>query len=157
MSTQHHYTLTTIWKGNKGSGTSHISKYDRSHTLTIGGKPDLYLTTDNTHVGDKSKHNPEDLLVAALSSCHMLSFLYVCALEGVIVVDYIDNATGIMEENSEGGGHFTEVTLNPVFTVSDRSMVEKAIQLHKKAHDICFIANSVNFKVMHKPVCKTTG
>ena len=150
----HHYKLTTKWNGNKGTGTSHVSEYDRSHTVTIDGKPAIQLTTDNAMYGDRSKLNPEDLLVAALSSCHMLSYLYLCSEAGVVITDYVDNATGIMEESITGGGHFTEVTLNPVCIVKDESMVELAVALHHKAGEICYIASSVNFKVGHKPTCK---
>ena len=154
MNKEHYYKLTTQWHGNKGTGTSGHRDYDRSHTVSIQGKPELFLTTDNPAVGDKSKLNPEDLLVTAISSCHMLSYLYVCSLEGVIITSYTDNATGIMIEQASGGGSFKEVTLNPIFYVADESMVEKAIELHHKAHEICYIANSVNFEVKCIPTCK---
>ena len=153
MAHEHKYQLTAVWTGNKGDGTKNIRTYDRSHTVSIEGKPELYLTTDNPSVGDKSKLNPEDLLVTAISSCHMLSYLYVCALEGVVITSYIDNATGIMVEQASGSGSFKEVTLNPIFYVADESMVEKAIELHHKAHKICYIANSVNFEVTCNPTC----
>jgi organic hydroperoxide reductase OsmC/OhrA len=151
---EHNYKLTTVWTGNKGDGTQNIRTYDRSHTVSIEGKPELFLTTDNPTVGDKSKLNPEDLLVTAISSCHMLSYLYVCSMEGVVITDYIDNATGIMVEQACGGGSFKEVTLNPIVHVADESMVEKAIELHHKAHEICYIANSVNFEVRCNPTCR---
>ncbi len=152
---EHHYKLTAKWHGNKGTGTSGIRDYDRSHTVSIANKPELQLTTDNPAVGDKTKLNPEDLLVSALSSCHMLSYLYVCALEGVVVTDYVDHATGIMVEEAKGGGQFKEVTLNPIVRVADPSMIEKANELHHKAHEICYIANSVNFEVKCNPICKS--
>lgn len=154
MAHEHNYKLTTEWTGNSVEGTKNVRTYDRSHTVTIQGKPDLFLTTDNPAVGDKSKLNPEDLLVSAISSCHMLSYLYVCALEGIEITSYIDNATGIMVELASGGGSFKEVTLNPLFYVADESIVEKAIELHHKAHEICYIANSVNFDVKCNPICK---
>ncbi len=153
----HHYKITAIWQGNKGTGTSSVKAYDRSHTVSVAGKPDLHLTTDNPHVGDKSKLNPEDLLVTAVSSCHMLSYLYICAMEGVVVTEYIDRATGTMVEYEEGGGQFREITLNPVVTVLDESMVERSIELHHKAHDICYIANSVNFEIKNNPISQTTN
>lgn len=103
--------------GNKGDGTKNVRTYDRSHTVSIQGKPELFLTTDNPDVGDKSKLNPEDLLFTAISSCHMLSYLYVCSLEGVVITSYTDNATGIMIEQASGGGSFKEVTLNPPLSV----------------------------------------
>jgi organic hydroperoxide reductase OsmC/OhrA len=154
MAHTHHYKLHAKWHGNKGTGTSNVRAYDRSHTVRIAGKPELQLTTDNPAVGDKTKLNPEDLLVSAVSSCHMLSYLYVCALEGVVVTDYEDNATGTMIEKDSGGGQFEEVTLNPVVSVADSTMIEKAIALHHKAHEICYIANSLNFEVKCNPVCK---
>lgn len=153
MAHEHNYKLTAEWTGNKGDGTKNVRTYDRSHTISIPGKPNLFLTTDNTAVGDKSKLNPEDLLVSALSSCHMLSYLYLCSLEGVVITSYLDNATGIMIENESGGGKFKEVTLNPIVSVTEESMVEKAIALHHKAHEICYIANSVNFEVKCNPTC----
>ncbi|MES2560170.1 MAG: OsmC family protein [Bacteroidota bacterium] len=152
MQHEHHYKLTATWKGNKGTGTSNVRMYDRSHTVTIAGKPELFLTTDNPAVGDKTKLNPEDLLVSAVSSCHMLSYLYVCSMEGVVITDYVDNATGVMIELEGGGGSFKEITLNPVCKVAEVSMIEKAIALHHKAHEICYIANSVNFEVKCNPV-----
>ena len=154
MPKEHHYKLTATWHGNKGQGTKTVRGYDRSHTVKIDGKPELHLTTDNAAVGDKSKLNPEDLLVTALSSCHMLSYLYVCALEGIVITAYEDQATGIMIEDDSGSGRFKGVTLNPVCTVADPSMSARAIEVHHKAHELCYIANSVNFEVKCKPVCK---
>jgi organic hydroperoxide reductase OsmC/OhrA len=154
MAHEHIYSLTTVWTGNTGEGTKSVRTYDRSHTVTIPGKPELFLTTDNPLVGDKSKLNPEDLLVAAISSCHMLSYLYACALEGIVITDYTDHATGTMIEKEGGGGGFKEVVLNPVFYVTNERMVEKAIELHHQAHALCYIANSVNFNVTCNPTCK---
>ncbi len=154
MAHEHHYKLTAVWTGNKGDGTKNVRTYDRSHTVSIDGKPELFLTTDNAAVGDKSKLNPEDLLVTAISSCHMLSYLYLCSLEGIVITAYIDNASGIMIEEADGSGKFKEVTLKPNFNVAEESMVERAIELHHKAHEICYIANSVNFEVKCLPTCK---
>lgn len=153
MAHEHMYKLTAEWTGNKGEGTKNVRTYDRSHTVSIQGKPELFLTTDNAAVGDKSKLNPEDLLVSALSSCHLLSYLYLCAMEGIVITSYTDNATGIMIEEASGAGSFKEVTLNPIFSVTDESMVARAIELHHKAHEICYIANSVNFEVKCNPSC----
>lgn len=151
---QHRFKLHNVWHGNTGSGTSSVPAYDRSHTVSVKGKPDIELTTGNPLHGDASKLNPEDLLVAALSSCHLLSYLYLCAMEGVVVTAYEEEATGLMNENPAGGGKFSLVTLHPVVTVQDASMIDKAITLHHKAHEICYIANSVNFEVACEPVCK---
>ncbi len=155
MKKTHHYKVTSVWHGNKGSGTSSVSAYERSHTVKNAGKPDLELTTDNPKYGDKNKLNPEDLVVTALSSCHLMSFLYLCALEGIAVTAYRDEAEGTMVEDVVmGGGKFTEVTLHPVFSVADPAMKERALALHEKAHKICYIANSVNFPVKHLPRCE---
>ena len=154
MTREHHYQLTAVWQGNNTEGNKNIRTYDRSHTVTIAGKPELNLTTDNAAVGDKTKLNPEDLLVSAIASCHMLSYLYVCSLEGIIITAYTDNAMGIMIEKESGGGSFKEVTLNPICEAADESMIAKAIELHHKAHEVCYIANSVNFEVKCHPICK---
>jgi organic hydroperoxide reductase OsmC/OhrA len=155
MPHEHHYELTATWKGNKGSGTSNLKAYDRSHTVTIKGKPELHLTTDNPAAGDRSKLNPEDLLVTAVASCHMLSYLYVCALEGIVVTDYVDTATGLMLDFGNTGGHFKEVVLHPQVTVAESRMIARALELHHKAHEICYIARSVNFDVKCEAVCKS--
>jgi organic hydroperoxide reductase OsmC/OhrA len=153
MNGQHNYKLTLQWTGNKGTGTDHYRSYERSHTIHIENKMELLGSSDPAFRGDKTKHNPEDLLVASLASCHMLSYLHLCAINGIIVTDYIDHATGTMVDTPDGSGHFTEVTLNPIVTVTKTSMIEKANALHHKANEICFIANSVNFPVHHHPTC----
>jgi len=154
MQGQHHYKATVQWTGNKGTGTDNYRNYERSHQIIIEKKSDISGSSDPAFRGDKTKHNPEDLLVSSLSACHMLTYLHLCAVAGVIVTDYIDNATGIMVDTSNGGGQFTEVTLNPIVTVTEQHMVDKANELHKKANELCFIANSVNFPVRHNPTSK---
>lgn len=154
MHGQHLYKATIKWTGNKGTGTDNYRNYERSHHISIENKSDILGSSDPAFRGDKTKHNPEDLLVSSLSACHMLWYLHLCSEAGVIVVDYIDNATGIMVETSNGGGQFTEVTLNPIVTVTEKAMIEKANELHRKANELCFIANSVNFPVHHKPTTK---
>ena len=154
MNQSHNYKLTVKWTGNTGTGTSNYREYERSHVLITENKADILGSSDPAFRGDKSKHNPEDLLLAALSTCHMLSYLHLCALSEVIVTEYIDHATGIMIYTPDGGGHFSEVTLNPIVTVTENSMRKKADELHEKANELCFIANSVNFPVHHQPVCK---
>ena len=153
LNREHHYQLTVKWTGNRGTGTSHYREYDRSSVFSAEGKPFIESSADPAFRGDKTKYNPEELLVAALSLCHMLSYLHACAVAGVVVVDYADNAQGIMAEEDNGSGRFKEVTLNPIVTVKDDSMVDRATDLHKKANASCFIANSVNFPVHHKPTC----
>lgn len=154
MSKQHNYNLSIRWTGNKGTGTSNYRAYERSYIIQAEGKIEIQGSSDPAFRGDKTKYNPEDLLVASLSSCHMLSYLHLCAEAGIVVIDYSDQATGIMVETTNGGGQFKEVTLNPLVIVTDESMVSMANQLHQKAGELCFIASSVNFKVSHKPLCK---
>jgi organic hydroperoxide reductase OsmC/OhrA len=154
MHKTHTYQLTTQWTGNKGSGTSSYTAYDRSMTTLKENKPALLLSADPAFRGDQTRYNPEELLLASLSSCHMLWYLHLCSAAGVIVVDYTDNASGEMEETSEGGGRFTSVTLHPEVVVKDAAMLAQANALHAKAHALCFIANSVNFPVLHEAACK---
>jgi organic hydroperoxide reductase OsmC/OhrA len=151
MAKEHHYTTSLVWTGNKGEGTAHYRAYDRDHVLSAKGKPEISGSSDPAFRGDPSRYNPEELLVASLSSCHMLSYLHLCAVNKVVVVDYRDNAEGTMEETSDGGGHFTVVILRPVVTVTEGGMVEKALELHHAAGRLCFIASSCNFPVRHEP------
>jgi len=157
MEKKHFYSLTVKWTGNKGDGTKDYRSYSRDHIITSEAKPDIPGSSDPVFRGDKTKYNPEDLLIASLSACHLLSYLHVCVNAGVIVVDYSDNASGTMVETPDGGGHFSEVTLHPFVIVADESMIEKANRLHEKASALCFIANSCNFPVHHVPICKVAG
>lgn len=154
MNGQHNYKVTVEWTGNNGTGTSNYKEYERNHSIIVNDKMEILGSSDSKFRGDKTKHNPEDLLVGSISSCHMLWYLHLCSEAGIIVTDYIDNATGIMIESSNGSGRFTEVTLNPIITVKEISMIEKATDLHKKANELCFIANSLNFPIYHNPVSK---
>ena len=152
MHKSHNYQITLKWTGNKGTGTSDYRAYERNHIIQSDLKDDIAGSSDPAFRGDKTRYNPEDLLVASLSSCHMLAYLHLCVVNGVIVTDYVDNATGRMVETPDGGGHFEEVMLKPVVTVKDASMIEKANELHHKAGELCFIASSVNFPVNHEPM-----
>ena len=156
MSTLHTYKSKTIWTGNTGSGTVDYKSYERSHTISIDRKIDIPASSDPAFRGDPTKHNPEELFLSSLSSCHMLWYLHVCSAAGIGVESYEDNAVGIMEETENGSGKFTEVTLYPIVTVRDKSMIEKANMLHHEANKMCFIANSCNFEVKHKPNCTST-
>lgn len=151
---EHYYQSKVEWTGNKGSGTDHYKNYERSHHIHIENKPLIEGSSDPAFRGDKTKHNPEDFLVASLSSCHMLWYLHFCSVNNVIVEEYTDIAEGVMLEDRDGKGRFKEVILNPVVTVQSEEMIEKAIELHKKASEYCFIANSVNFPVRHLPEVK---
>jgi organic hydroperoxide reductase OsmC/OhrA len=149
MGKEHHYNLTIQWTGNTGKGTFHYRSYERSHTISAEGKPEILASSDPDFRGDGTKYNPEELLVASLSGCHMLWFLHLCADSGIVVTDYTDNPTGTMTETGNGGGRFKEVTLNPTVTIQDPEFLNRLDALHAKAHELCFIANSVNFMVRH--------
>ncbi|RQO32185.1 peroxiredoxin [Taibaiella sp. KBW10] len=151
---EHSYTATIEWTGNNGSGTDHYTHYERSHKIIIEQKPVIEGSSDPAFRGDKTKHNPEELLVSALASCHMLWYLHFCATHQVTVVAYQDEAQGFMTEETNGMGAFKEVILHPVVTVSEEHMLTKAAELHQQAAAYCFIARSVRFKVTHKPIIK---
>lgn len=143
------YQVDVLWTGNSGSGTNSYRGYERSHLVQVKGKPVIYGSSDPAFRGDAAKYNPEELLVASLSSCHMLWYLHLCAEAGIVVLEYIDHAIGTMIETQEGSGYFEEVVLKPIVTVSNSGMVDLAGKLHEKANKKCFIANSVNFPVRH--------
>lgn len=145
------YTVNVKWAGNTGNGTSDYRSYSRDHVVSVANKDDIKGSSDPAFRGNKTRHNPEELLVASLSSCHMLWYLHLCSQAGVVVADYTDHATGIMEQDPNGGGRFVGVTLNPMVTVTEAGMIPKANQLHKRANELCFIASSVNFPVEHNP------
>jgi len=147
----HNYKATITWTGNLGKGTADYRGYERAHEVSIPNKPTIPASSDPSFRGDKTRYNPEELLVASLSSCHMLWYLHLCSVAGVIIIEYADEATGTMEETADGSGYFKEVTLHPKVTVADESMIEKANGLHHEANTMCFIANSVNFAVNHSP------
>ena len=143
---QHSYELQVTWTGNNGEGTKTYRGYRRDHTISAAGKPEIVGSSDPAFRGDPSRYNPEELLVAALSSCHMLSYLHLCAVNHVAVEEYQDSPVGVMEEMPDGSGHFVNVTLRPVVKISAGDSA-KALELHHDAHKLCFIANSVNFSV----------
>lgn len=152
MSTkEHQYTLDLEWRGDH---TRTYESYTREHVVRIAGKPDLVGTADPLFRGDAGVHNPEDLLLTALSSCHLLTYLALCARARIIVTSYRDQARGILQLTADGGGHFTEVLLSPEVTVAEEHMIAKAVALHTAAHKYCFIANSVNFPVRCEPTVR---
>ena len=147
---EHRYALTSTWTGNTGTGTTGYRDYRRDVTIEIEGKPDLLASADKPFRGDASRWNPEDLLLASLSECHLLSYLHACVTAGVVVVSYRDRATGMMREDGAGGGSFDEVMLHPEVVVAEESMIEAAERAHTQANEWCFIANSMNFPVRHE-------
>lgn len=149
MPKEHHYALQLRWTGNRGEGTTGYRDYDRAHEIRIEGKPPLTGSADPAFLGDASLHNPEDLLVASLSACHMLWYLHLCADAGIVVTAYEDDASGTMSQRG-AEAQFTSVVLRPRVTIKTGDAAE-AGKLHERAHELCFIARSVNFPVTHEP------
>jgi organic hydroperoxide reductase OsmC/OhrA len=152
MSKDHHYKVSIKWTGNLGTGTSNYKGYSRNHLIQVEGKPPIESSSDSAFRGDPNRYNPEEMMVAALSSCHMLWYLHFCAEAGIIVTSYIDYAEGTMVEDQSGSGRFTEVILKPSISLANMQMMDQANALHAKANQFCFIANSCNFPVKHHAV-----
>ncbi|HLI77276.1 MAG TPA: OsmC family protein [Acidobacteriaceae bacterium] len=153
MTDLHEYLVRVTWTGNLGSGTSGYKHYSRDFALEANGKPAIAGTADTVFHGSPGRWNPEEMLVAALSSCHQLSYLHLCAVNGVIVTAYAGEAEGFMRfDSATGSGRFERVVLRPEVTITADSDVAKARELHHQAHELCFIANSVNFAVECEPV-----
>ncbi|WP_431046297.1 OsmC family protein [Roseateles sp. L2-2] len=150
---EHRYTVTVRWTGNRGTGTSAYKAYGRDHEIESAGKPSIPGSSDPAFLGDRTRWNPEDLLVASTSACHKLWYLHLCAEAGIAVLDYVDEAEGTMVEGEKG--RFTQIVLRPVVTVRAGDDVERARRLHHDAHEQCFVANSLNFPVLCEPVIRT--
>jgi len=151
MPKEHHYTIAVDWTGNQGTGTSAYKAYARAHDIQSAGKPTIPGSSDPAFRGDPTRYNPEELLVASLSTCHMLWYLHLCSVGGIVVTAYADRAEGTMIEEADGGGRFTGVVLKPEVTVKPGADLAKARALHAEAHKLCFIARSVNFPVTREP------
>jgi organic hydroperoxide reductase OsmC/OhrA len=153
---QHHYRILVTWTGNDGAGTASPKGYSRAHRIEVPGKSAIDGSSDPGFLGDPTRWNPEELLLASLSACHKLWYLDLCARAGIIVTAYTDEAEGCMEETAAGSGKFTNVVLYPIVTIAAGSDRQAAVALHDKAHAMCFIANSVNFPVEHRPMIIAT-
>lgn len=153
----HSYPIRMRWTGNTGQGTREYRSYERAHEYSVEGKPAIPGSSDPNFRGDRTRYNPEELLVMSLSSCHMLWYLHLCSEQKIVVVDYVDDAVGTMVEDKERGGFFTEVVLRPAVTLAAGSDVALAESLHERAHHLCFVANSVNFPVRCEPQTSVAG
>ena len=147
---EHVFRLSAEWTGNVGTGTSGYREYTRDVSISVAGKPDLAASAAPAFRGDSARWNPEDLLLAALSECHMLSYLHACVTTGVVVTSYVDGAEALLSTQGNGG-RFENAVLRPRITVAEESMIQAAQQAHHEAHEWCFIANSVNFPVTIEP------
>jgi organic hydroperoxide reductase OsmC/OhrA len=151
VSKQHQYAVSVTWTGNDGAGTQTYRSYRRDHEIAAAGKPTVPGSSDPAFRGDPTRYNPEELLVAALSSCHMLWYLHLCSTNGIAVLEYRDEAGGIMQEESDGGGAFVRAVLKPRVKIAAGADRDKALALHETAHHLCFIARSVTFPVEVAP------
>jgi len=157
MSSEHAYTTRLVWEGNTGEGTAGYTTYGRQYRVLVAGKPDLPGSADPVFRGEAGKHNPEDLFLASISACHMLVYLALCARTGVRVLSYEDDARGTVRMRPGGGGRFEEVVLHPAVTVAEGEDVERAVRLHDRAHELCFIANSCSVAIRHEPAVATAS
>jgi organic hydroperoxide reductase OsmC/OhrA len=157
MHREHRFAANVKWTGNLGQGTAGYKTFGRNHEIAGAGKPMIPGSSDPLFRGDGSRYNPEELMVASLSTCHMLWYLHLCSDAGVVVTAYEDAADGIMLETENGSGAFTEATLRPRVTVKPGSDVALAMKLHHTAHGMCFIANSVKFPVKHEATVVEEG
>lgn len=151
MEREYHYQTQLTWTGNLGSGTFDYRSYSRNYEIDIPGKATLLGSSETAFRGDPNRHNPEEMLVMALSSCHLLWYLHLCSDNGIIVIEYTDRATGSMEEYADGSGRFREITLHPRVRIAQRDNGQLAARLHEEARKKCFIANSCNFPVLCEP------
>jgi organic hydroperoxide reductase OsmC/OhrA len=153
---EHKYRVSVQWTGNRGSGTSGYRDYGRDHVITAGSKPAIPGSSDAAFLGDASRWNPEDLLLASACACHKLWYLHLCADGGIVVLDYRDNAEGTMLDTPQQG-RFSQIVLRPHVVIRAGGDVEQAAHLHHVAHEKCYIANSVNFPILCDPVIETDG
>lgn len=154
---EHHYRVNVVWTGNRGEGTATYRSYNRDHEITSPGVPLIQGSADPTFHGNAGRWNPEQLLLAALSQCHMLSYLHMAVKNGLVVTAYEDAAEGIMHLNPDGSGQFESVTLKPRVTISGAASKLTAQAIHQDAAAACFIGRSVNFPVLHEPVVVVQG
>lgn len=147
---QHHYTSRIQWTGNTGQGTASYHAYQRRWDVSTPGKPTIHCSNDPLLGGDPTLHNPEDLLLACVSACHMLWYLHLASREGVNVQRYTDNPSGLGAVESNGAGRFLSVTLRPIIVLAADSDLQRADAIHPLIHQYCFIARSLNFPVSVK-------
>ena len=153
----HEYMVEVEWTGNLGEGTASYGGYAREHTLRAAGKAGIAGSSDAAFRGDRTRWNPEELLVGSLAACHQLWYLHLCAVSGVVVETYVDRAVGHMVEDAGGSGLFASVTLRPHARLAPGSDEAQARRLHAEAAKLCFIARSVSFPVHHEPSFEIAG
>ncbi|MCF1708925.1 OsmC family protein [Tabrizicola sp. J26] len=148
---EHAYISRIVWTGNRGTGTSGYRAYDRTWDIAVPGKAVVPCSNDPLLGGDPGKMNPEDLLLSALSACHMLWYLHYAADARIIVTRYEDKPIGIGEVSAGGAGRFSAATLRPHIALRAGADLQEAEAIHHRIHEVCFIARSVNFPVRYEP------
>jgi organic hydroperoxide reductase OsmC/OhrA len=148
---EHSYRVSVVWTGNTGAGTADYKAYERAHVISAPGKTDIPGSSDKSFRGDAGRWNPEDMLVASASTCHMLWYLHLCAVNDVVVLDYRDEPEGVMIEEANGSGAFSHILLRPQIKLSVGSNEAQARELHHEAHKMCFIANSLKCQIATEP------
>ena len=154
MGFKHLFKAKLDWFSNENKADSTTRNYTKSHTIAIEGKEILNVSAAKAFKGDPQLYNPEDLLLSSVVSCHMMSYLYVCSQNGIEVLSYSDAAEATLEVLENGSGRFTEVRLYPKVTISQSEKINEALSLHAKANELCFIANSCNFPIVHFASCE---
>lgn len=149
MTRKHDFTSHIVWTGNRGQGTSGYRDYDRTWEIRSPGKPVIACSNDPLLGGDPARPNPEDLLLSALSACHMLWYLHLASDAGIVVAHYEDSPIGYGETALNGAGRFLAVTLRPLIKVRRGADLTKADALHHEVSKYCFIARSTNFPITY--------
>jgi organic hydroperoxide reductase OsmC/OhrA len=158
MDRKHHYRISNRWTGNLGAGTAAYRAYSRAHEIKGVDKSAVIPgSSDPVFRGDRTRYNPEELLLGALSACHMLWVLHLCADAGITVTEYADEAWGEMAEHEDGSGEFTRVVLRPRMSIAEASRIDDAMAIHERAHAVCALARSMNFPVENEPVVSSNG
>ena len=141
------HTAKISW--SRGSRDFSYDTYSRDHTWTFGAGVQLQASAAPDYMGSAEKVDPEEAFVAALSSCHMLTFLAIAARKHLIVDSYVDAAVGYLEKDDEGTLCVTRVVLRPKVSFAAQSSPSASAleKLHQQAHEHCFIANSVRSSV----------
>ena len=147
----HYFKASLQWNLKSEADFKSKKIYTKNHTISFEGKESISVSAAKVFKGDPTLVNPEDLLLSSVTSCHMMSYLYVCQQNNIEILSYQDHSEAILEVNSDGSGKITKIILNPTIKIKDESKIDLAISLHKKANQLCFIANSCNFPILHHP------
>ena len=148
----HKFIAHLDWKKKTENELKNNRKSVKNHQVTVKDKQPLLLSAAKSFKGDDQLYNPEDLLLSSLASCHMMSYLYCCSKYQIDVINYTDNAEAVLEVNPDGSGKIIQAILNPIVTIRDEKHLKQAINLHQEARQLCFIANSCNFEILHFPI-----